>query len=236
MDLAVAADFPKGDYLDVEQRLSVFLTGRDAGSVPGFREYAGGWNAVIQRFRSADEYGAAAAHLLAKNYGSTQNEERYETERAMFGFFTSAQSTIESCCFSVYGMGRMKDSVAFSAQIERDITVQATCAEVKARFGGTALAHELAGLHGDGTWKRVKEIRNILAHRVSPGITIFASGYGSLSGRPPPPGVLPPPRPAEWTGRNVVLGPALVTDPRAWLGAKVTALVAAVLDLVKANF
>lgn len=37
-----------------------FLTGRDAGSVRGLGECAGGWNAVIQRFRSADEYGATA--------------------------------------------------------------------------------------------------------------------------------------------------------------------------------
>lgn len=236
MDLTVAADFPKANYVDVEERFSVFLTGRDAGSVPGFREYAGGWNAVIQRFRSADEYSATAAQLLGKNYGSMQSEERYETERALFGFFTSVQSTIESFCFGVYGIGRMKDPAAFNAQTERDITVQATSNAVKARFGGTALDRELAALGGDATWERVKEIRNVLAHRVSPGITIFVSGYASRSGRPPPAGVLPPPRPAEWTGRNVALEPGLVTDPRSWLGAKVTALVVAVLDLVKASF
>jgi hypothetical protein len=68
MDLAVAADFPKADYVDVEQRFSVFLTGRDAGSVPGFREYAGGWNAVIQRFWSADEQSLAIARSAERTF------------------------------------------------------------------------------------------------------------------------------------------------------------------------
>jgi len=226
MDITAPPDFPKADYLEVEQRLSTYLEGLhvDAGTVPGFRGYAGGWNAVILRFRAADEDSSAAAISLARFQGGLSNEERYEQERPLFGFFVNAQSAIESCCFGIYHIACMRNPTAFS-RTEYAITPDSASSDFAATYPGSGIASELDRLTSDATWNRIKDIRRILFHRMHPGITIY---IGTVGAAPPPP--------AEWTDRGVVLEPALVNNPRDWLASEVSLLVAATLDFVKAQF
>jgi hypothetical protein len=226
VDIAVAGDFPKSEYMEVERHLSVYLSGLgiDAATVPGFSGYAGGWNALIMRFRAADEECLAAASLLARNFGGMPLEDRYHGERALFGFFASTMSSVESCCFAIYHMARMKNPAAFNAN-ERSVTVDSTADAMAAAFPATTLASELAHLRQDQMWARIKVIRNTLVHRESPGITVFIS----VAGAPPAP-------PAQWTGSGMVLDPSLVNDPRLWLGTEITALVTATLEWVKSSF
>lgn len=226
MDIGVASDFPKAEYLEVGQRLSTYLSslGVDASTVPGFQGYAGGWNALIVRFRAADEDCSSAARLLARYQGGLTAEERYEQERLMFGVFTNAQSTIECCCFGIYHIGCMANVGAF-ARGERDVIPETAATDFAAAYPRSNLATELDGLRGDPNWDRIKDIRRILFHRMQPGITIHARTLGA-----------PPPPPGEWTDRGVVLEPALVNDPRQWLAAKVSGLVGATLDFVQSYF
>lgn len=226
MDLTVAADFPKSEYMEVERRLSVYLQGLgvDAATVQGFEGYAGGWNAVIMRFCAADDDRSAVAALLASYQGGGTNEQRYEQERQLLSFFVNAQSAIESCCFGIYHIGRLKNA-AFNRS-EDEVTPAAARSEFEDEYPGSKLASELAKLVRDAMWKDIKRIRVILFHRMHPGTTIYLSLSGSAT----------PPRPAEWTGRGVVLEPSLVNGPRAWLATEVSTLVAATLDFVKTNF
>jgi hypothetical protein len=85
MDLQMPADFPHGTYMAVEARISQHLEGRDAGKVPGFSGYAGGWNDLAVRFRSADEYGARAIHLLTTLPGTPPKEDRYAVLATAYG-------------------------------------------------------------------------------------------------------------------------------------------------------
>jgi hypothetical protein len=224
VDIAVAADFPKADCMEVEQRIAAYIArlGADATTVPGFAGYAGGWNGLIMRFRAADEEGSVASKSLARHQGGLSTEDRYFQERALFGFFANAMSAIESCCFTIYNLGRMRQPTLFTVS-DRDVNVGVTADAVATAFPGTPLVAELSALRVDGNWLSLKNIRNTLVHRESPGITIFMS----LAGAPPPP-------PAEWTGRGVVLEPALVDNPRAWLGGAITRLVGVTLAFVRA--
>lgn len=108
MDLDVAADFPKARYLAVEERIAHYLGAlqASAAAVSGVSEYAGGWNAVILRFRAADECGISAIAALARG-GAPPNDVRYEQERDLFGFFANVLSTIESCCYAIYHVARI---------------------------------------------------------------------------------------------------------------------------------
>lgn len=226
MEIAIAEDFPKTQYMEVVQRLSVYLSrlGVDAGTVPGFAGYAGGWNALIIRFRAADEYCSAAATLLARNYGSMNYEERYQQQRALFGFFANAMSAVESCCFAVYHICKMKEPELFAAD-DRAVTVSSTAQAVQASFPGTGLDSELTRLVRDAAWIELGRIRNMLVHRVSPGTTIHMSTAGA-----------PPPPPAEWTGLGIALEPSLVSKRRAWLTDEIIRLVETTLAWVEANF
>jgi hypothetical protein len=76
VEIEMPPDFPLAKYRSVENQLSRHLAARqmDAAAVPGFFEYAGGWNALVFRFRAAHEYGSSAALSLAREQGSLQNE------------------------------------------------------------------------------------------------------------------------------------------------------------------
>lgn len=226
MDITVAADFPKAEYMEVMRRLSEYLDGLrvNAGTVAGFRGCAGGWNAVILRFRAACEDCDTATELLAPHQGKFTNDDRYQQERALMGFFVNAQSTIESCCFGIYHIGRMRNPSAFSRD-ERFVNPSTVYTDFTAAYPTTSLTAELGNLRNDATWVHIKRIRSILFHRMHPGRTIFMSTVGS-----------PPPPPDEWTGLGIVLEPALVTDPRTWLATAVSRLVRATLEFVETYF
>ena len=225
MDIPVATDFPRTDYMEVEQRVAAYIgrLGVNPATAARFAGYAGGWNGLIMRFRAADEESRFASSSLARLQGDLSAEDRYLQERALFGFFANAVSTIESCCFAIYHLGQMRQPTLFTAPDER-VDLGRTASAVATAFHGTPLNTELSNLTGDGNWLSLKKIRNTLVHRESPGITIFIGAAGT------------PPHPAEWTDRGVVLEPALVNGPRAWLGAALTRLVGVTLTFVHGNF
>lgn len=70
-------------------------------------------------------------------------EDRYRQERALFGFFANAMSTVGSCCLGVYHIGRMTYPSAFTAN-ERSVTVESTENAIAAVFPRETLAAELA--------------------------------------------------------------------------------------------
>jgi hypothetical protein len=225
VDIPVAADFPRADYMEVERRIAAYVgrLGVNPATAARFAGFAGGWNGLVMRFRAADEEGLFASTSLARFQGDLSAEDRYLQERALFGFFANAVSAVESCCFSIYHLGQMRQPTAFT-EPDCGVTVGVTAAAVATAFRGTPLNTELSNLSGDGNWLSLKKIRNTLVHRESPGITIFIGAAGT------------PPRPAEWTDRGVVLEPALVDDPRAWLGAAITRLVGVTLTFVSGSF
>jgi hypothetical protein len=227
VDIPVPEDFPKADYLEVERRIAVYMAslGPDAAVVPVFAGYIGGWHALIMRFRAADEDRSVATKFLARPQGDLSLEDRYLQERALFGFFGNAMSTVECCCFSIYHLGRMRCPTRFAAS-DREVDVRLTATEVAEVFPCTSLDTELSALRADTTWRSLKEIRHTLVHRESPGITIFATAGAGAATAPP----------AKWTDRGVVLEPALVDNPRTWLCVAVTRLVSATLAFVSANF
>ena len=168
--------------------------------------YTGGWDGLILRFRAADEDGVAAAALLA---GSTTltDDERYSPERSLFGFFVNATSAVECCCFAIYHLGRMVLPSSFNAP-EHGINVNTTATAVKMALPCTPLDRALSALLRDPNWRSVRSARNMLVHSASP---------------------------RKWTGRGIVLEPALVTGPRTWLGQAVTGLVDATFGFVTTN-
>lgn len=229
MDLQMPADFPHATYMAVEagisHHLAVHKPGVNAGTIPGFSGYAGGWNGLAVRFRAADEYGTSAIHLLTTLPGSPPNEDRYAQERDLFGFFANAVATVESCCFAIYHMGLMAQPPFFATPPD-EITVKVTAGAFANAFPGSRLADVLARLNGDAAWREVKKVRNIFMHQASsPGRTVYialaeavAAGY-----------VVPP---AEWTGLGIALDRSLVEPHRVWLGQTVERLIGATDDFV----
>ncbi len=224
-DIVVAADFPKTTYMEVESQVSRYLStlGVDAATVPGFAGYAGGWNALIMRFRAADEYSMSAIEWLTTQPGSPANQVRFTQERDLFGFFAQAVSAVESCCFATYHIGRLARPTHFGLPPE-SVTARASAVAFSSAFPSTPLDVALASLTASAEWKRMRDIRNMLIHRESPGRTVFlGSGPGYT------------PRPAEWTGLGTTLDAPLVELPRQWLAQETQELVDATHDFVLAE-
>jgi hypothetical protein len=117
----------------------------------------------------------------------------------------------------------MTKSPFFSKPAE-EVNVKATASALSSGFPGSALDQVLAGLKHDETWWKIKNIRNILVHRESPGRTVF---MGSGSYQSPP---------AQWTIHGVAIDESLVSPNRRWLGQIVNELVDATDHFVRTQF
>jgi hypothetical protein len=229
MDLQMPADFPHATYMAVEARISHHLAahkpGVDAGTIPGFSGYAGGWNGLAIRFRASDEYGASAIHLLTTLPGSPPNEDRYAQERDLFGFFANAVAAVESCCFAIYHLGLMAQP-RFFTKLSDEVDWKDTTTSVADAFGGSRLDQVLARLRGDAAWRDIRDVRNMLVHRASsPGRTVYAATAEAVAA-----GYVVPP--AEWTGLGIALDRSLVEPHRVWLGQTVERLIGATDDFM----
>lgn len=205
-------DFPTTIYNDFTKRAAILVP----TTQPMFKHHAGANNAVAYRFRSCAEADEAYSAALASGDGS---EERYRQVGAFFSFFTASLATIESLCYSLYALGQAKGAPGFDLiDGKRDWKVDpgTTQAAFARAFAGSSIAAELAVLASSVEFKALRDIRNVLAHRVEPPRIIELH-----AGSPLPP-------PAPWfliNGDTVRHEPATTAARRAWLAKELHTLI-----------
>jgi hypothetical protein len=134
--------------------------------------YAGGWNAIMYRFLTVDESDKKFTGSINKSGGTPVPCERYIQERELFSFFVNGLATIESFCFAIYAIGSLVEPSAFSMSTERkrrNINPENTVRKFKKRYPNEQVTKELQKLVESDEFECWKEIRNVLAHRLSPG-------------------------------------------------------------------
>lgn len=172
------------------------------------------WVGVASRFRACGVHSENFTALFQETRGRAQDEQAYQEDDALFGFFTNGLSTLECFYYSVYALGALivaptqKPSVPPSAQFPllthrvdsayrragpRSITPEATRNAYRQAFPGLPLTELLDRMQKDARYKEWSDIRNILAHRVaSIGRTIQERGpFGFFSHDEPPLSVTP---------------------------------------------
>jgi hypothetical protein len=166
-------DFPAKLYESVQQRVSVDL----GESYPEPRKlFAGGWNAVRYRYLACAEHDQDFTCSIQQE---RTHLERYHQERDLFGFFVTGLSTIESLCFALHAIGSIVKPNEFPIGTEQDlkeITPASTARRFAKSFQGDPLTTALKQLTKSQDFIEWSRLRNILAHRATPGRAIYVGG------------------------------------------------------------
>jgi hypothetical protein len=159
---AMRPDFPRAAHAAVEARM-----GRHSDVHPqAWAQWAAAWNAVAYRFWATAEDDETFRGLIAAN-----SADRYAEERALFGFFVNACSTVESTAYSLFALGAMVIPARFPLSTpdeQRRVSLLKTAARYGKAFSEEPVTNALADVVRDSDWHEIANIRNVLAHRAAP--------------------------------------------------------------------
>jgi hypothetical protein len=182
-----------------------------------YSHYAGGWNAVQFRSIGCEACMAEYTKLFAQHGAAPGTPVRSAQENALYGFFSYAQSTIESWFFAVHAVGAMATPSTFPMATTADLR-KVNPNVVLQRFASTypsaPITKAMQATLSDPTYLEWKTLRNVLQHRVAPGRHHFW-----------PPRATPPD--ADWVGTNIILNQDTLSSLYPWLMATVEILLKA---------
>jgi hypothetical protein len=139
---------------------------------PQWTEYATAWSAIANRFQACADYDEAFTQSIRTHGDAPQQPERYFQECDLFGFFVTGLSTIENTCYGLYAIASMLDDVYFpirKAGNKKAIYPESTADRFRTTFPNEDISRSLNRMVNSQEYEDWKEVRNILAHRGSPG-------------------------------------------------------------------
>ncbi len=146
-----------------------------------YEHYAGAWNAVAYRFHSAMQACEEFVTSLDTHGSFPSPDERYRQDQALSAFFSSGFSTFESVFYSLHTIGAFIDPASFSLatpKAQQQVSPGQTSAAFKRAFSMDPILAAFDSLFEDPAYQELREIRNILTHRTSPGRRVYV-GIGS---------------------------------------------------------
>jgi hypothetical protein len=151
---------------------------------PEHENFVGAYLAVFYRHKASQEYSADFIKEIQK---PDTLENRYEQERALFGFFTSALASLESFYFGLYFVGWLLSPGVFKHVANpKRITFERTVEGFREAFPNDPFSSTLTTVCNDVQLDELEAIRNILTHRVVPGrIRHLSLEFGGDPAQPP---------------------------------------------------
>ncbi len=220
MGVTVPADFPASEHVRLNDRVGLHQPTQPAI----YSEYAGGWNGVVYRFCECAQNDEAFRTWFSRGGHSPIPDNRYRQETHLFFFFVAGLAALESFSYMAHALGALVDLGQFpmtTADEKRGVNPRKTAE----RFGSSVYKAELLAVRLNAVvssteFKDWSEIRNVLAHRVSPPRHFYLGG--------------PQDGTADWMHLGA-LGPAVTQDRRRWLKDQLAELVPAAADFALAH-
>jgi len=150
---------------------------------PNRDNFIGAVRAVLYRYRGSTQY---ADEYLATLLANDTNENRYTQEKSLLGFFVSGLAALESFYFGAYFIGAVLQPTVFTSTARpRRITPAETVRVFQGAFVGDPFSVTLAAITSALQFSEWSELRNFLAHRVSPSREVNLTSFVSLRRRKP---------------------------------------------------
>jgi hypothetical protein len=184
MHLQMPDDFDYASYEAVHSRIGPLHESHQ----PQWIEYVDAWIGVAYRFYACAEHDEAFTQSIQTHGDAPQQPERYYQERDLFGFFVNGLSAIETTCYGLFAIASMLNDVYFpikKAKNKKAINPESTARRFRTTFPKETISRTLSKIVGSQEYEDWKEVRNILAHRGSPGRHIsgsVGSTYGDAHG------------------------------------------------------
>jgi hypothetical protein len=219
--LEMPLDFPTGLYNSIHSRLHAARGQRQSF----WRDYAPSWNAVAYRYRACADLAEEFSQSVNQHGDGPAQPERYLQDRALFGFFVNALSTLEALAFALYAIGHTVRAGAFRLTTERhrrNVSPERTAAVFAKAFPTDPLAQALVATLSSPERRTLEKVRNVLAHRGQPGRRMFLSTGTSTQ------------QPAGWI-RGLTIHPSMVERKRLWLARRLRVIMSTTDRFVSAN-
>jgi hypothetical protein len=174
----IPPDFPMSDYQIVEAAVDRWLKATRHGDETPlvWYEFVRAWQAAAHRFRMCAEHDQAFTEAIA--VANCTHEDLYIRDRALFLFFVTALSTIESICYAAFALASMLRPSDFPLGSNKD-RARVSVETVRKAFGtfypNRDITLTLGGLTADPTFRQISDARNIQAHRQLPQRTLSVS-------------------------------------------------------------
>jgi hypothetical protein len=156
-------DFP----LEVHDKISGMLVKYKDTHPTQWLSFGVAWRGLKNRYRATDEYHKEFTDSIMKHGNSPSPEERYGQERALFGFFTSAISTVDCFFYSTYWIGAIlkpgefpSDPKKLKYMYPRDVVER-----FNTNFPGDDLTNRMIVCVCEPTYNEMRDMRDVLGHR-----------------------------------------------------------------------
>jgi hypothetical protein len=177
MRFILPASFPEDAFLNFGIVASKFfprILSNDYLDDPLFRmqQFDGAWRAVRYRYRACFDCDVALKNMLASeaDWRPDDEEQIYTLVRSVYEFFTNALAVFESLGFCLYFVGNALRPLDFpNASNPKAITLATTRKSFKTAFPRASITGEIESLLKNNEFRKVQDIRNILAHRLAGG-------------------------------------------------------------------
>jgi uncharacterized Zn finger protein (UPF0148 family) len=170
-------DFDRSLHGEINARVAT----RKDDSPESWEQFKLAWRAFPIRFSWCDKYDKEFTESFKRAGGGPGRIERDTQERAVFAFFATGLSAIDTFCYSLYAIGSMVDPQEFPIAKKkhlRNITPNNTNKKYNNRFGADTISVLLQAVIDDSTYKEWRKIRNDLIHCSAPGRLIHLSVGG----------------------------------------------------------
>jgi len=140
--------------------------------------FLGGQNGVRYRLRACMDYSEEFVQSIRQRRTTPAQDDRYQQERQLFGFFVSGIAALDCFNFFVYMSAAILSPNAFPIKTTgntRNIKRKSTAALFSVQFPGTEISDALMKLSDDPKLGEWEDLRNVLAHRAAPGRVVYAS-------------------------------------------------------------
>lgn len=160
---AMPSDFPLG----LHDKIHGLLVNYKDTHPTQWMSFGSGWNGLAHRYRAMDEYHKEFMASITKHGNSPPPEERYGQERALFGFFTNAISTVDCFFYSTYWIGAILKPDEFpSDPIKlKYIYPRYVMERFNNNFTGDDLTNRMIVCVCEPTYSEIKDMRDVLGHR-----------------------------------------------------------------------
>lgn len=156
------SEFNAGAHDSINEKVAKY----SSTHVLAWRSFGSAWNAVPIRYRASWYWHTEFADSIGVS-SAPEPEERFYQECALFQFFVSAISTIETTYFATYCLGALIDANVFKMTEEADLRFYPgrVATLFGQRFPDEEVTRALQNCIEAEAYQRIVDYRNFLSHR-----------------------------------------------------------------------
>jgi len=189
-----------------------------------YSQFLFAWNGIIYRYKSIDYHDKRFTKSIKIFGDAPPFTQRLIQERELFNFFSNSYSIFENFAYSLYIFCFYINPNKFPINSEEDlkyITFASIKKNINTIYSQKSITNQLNNIISDKNYQLIKQYRNILSHRSTPGRHINRAIGGEN-------------KPSLWN-EDIVLDENLTRNLKKWIYCSVNILLDEIYSFIDEN-